>query len=673
MRRHVFCPLACSLAVAVLPALDAAAQDQPLSQPPETPEVVVTATRIDTSILDSPSLVTVITPQDIERSGTGDLAGALASQAGIVINDYGPQGQGKQVSIRGSTSSQVVVLVDGVRLNSSFDGYVDLSRIPVADIDHVEIVQGGASSLWGTGAVGGVINVITRKPTVPTIDLSITNGSYLPHDASSVITQSESTLPYTTSVTSVPASADSLVDSQNVNLFLSGKLGALGLTGGGSFTRAANAYTWDDTASLNGWRQMTNAQDLAQSAFTSIQIPVLDGTLSAKGTFDHSLVGVPGSLGYPSTQASQEDTTAMGSFALTTDRFLADSLTLDLKGAYRFAQETYDDPLSPPQSIHTTNAANLDVTQKLTLSDAVSAVYGASGSYEVADSTNLSGGDSRLSLAGFVSAPFAPGDSLTITPSLRYDYYSDFPGYLSFQLAAVWAISDASSLHATLGTAYDVPTLSDLYWFQPAYLTYGNPNLKPESSYNGEVGYALQRGAASLQAAAFARLVYNQIEWVYNSLNFTTEPINITETFLPGFELHGKLDVTERFSVRADYAFIYSFLLQYAFGGYQFSWDQRVPWTPVHNLTVGMDYKDSRNSAGIELQYVSAKSYYDSGSSAWSELPAYVLLNANYAYRISEILSVSLQLKNILNTLYYTEVGYAMPPFSVVTGVQLHL
>ena len=196
-------------------------------QPPELNEVVVTATRIDSPILEAPSFVTVISQKDIQESSATDLSGVLSEQSGVVVNDYGPQGQGKTVSIRGSTSSQVLVLVDGIRMNSSFDGSVDLSRIPMDSVDHVEVVQGGASSLWGTGAVGGVINVITKKPGAPSIDLSLTNGSYIPHDATAV-TESGST--------SVPASAMSLLDSQKVALSFSGKAGDIGLTGGGSFT-----------------------------------------------------------------------------------------------------------------------------------------------------------------------------------------------------------------------------------------------------------------------------------------------------------------------------------------------------------------------------------------------------------------------------------------------------
>lgn len=631
---------------------------------PELQEVVVTATREPTDLLQSPSFVTVVTQKDIEESGSADLAGVLAQQSGIVVNDYGPQGQGKTVSIRGSTTSQVLVMLDGIRLNSSFDGYVDLSRIPIDSIDHIEIVRGSASSLWGTGAVGGVINVITKKADQPSITFSLMNGSFLPHDGYAVTE---------TGTSPVSASAMSLLDNQRLNLSMAGKIGEAGLTGGGSFIRGMNAFMWDDTASLGNWRQRNNAQDIAEDGYAGLDLPLLGGSLSLKGSFDHSLIGVPGSLSYVTSQASQEDTTAIGSFAYRADSFVSDRLTLDLKGSYHYAQEIYNDPLAPPESIHATNSASLDLTQRLALSDEISAVYGGNSSYEVVDSTNLYGTNDRITLAGFLSVPFSPLRTLTITPSVRYDYYSDFPGFLSLQLGTVLNLSEVSSLHASVGSAYRVPTLSDLYWTDP-YGDTGNPNLKPETSYSGEVGWSLQEKGFSLQTAVFARMVFNQIEWVFNSVTFTTNVVNITESFLPGFEVHGKVGVTDRFSVQADYAFIYSFLLQYPGFTYQLSDNQRVPWVPVHNLTLAVKYQDSQNTASVEAQYVSEKTYFDSGLSAWATLSSYVILSAGYKIQATSSLAFSIRLQNILNTLYYTEAGgYPMPPFSIITGLEAKL
>ncbi len=645
-------------------------------QTPELNEVVVTATRVDSSVLESPSFVTVITQKDIQESGAADLSGVLAQQSGVVVNGYGPVGQVKTVSIRGSTSSQVLVLVDGIRQNSSFDGFVDLSRIPVDNIDHVEIVQGGASSLWGTGAVGGVINIITKKAAAPSIDLTITNGSYIPHDGYAV-TETGSSF--------APASAASLFDNQKVTLLLADKVGDVGLTGGGSFTRAANAFIWDDTSSFGGWRQRNNAQDVAEDAYAALDLPLLGGSFSAKGSFDHSLIGVPGSVSIVSSQATQEDTSATGSFGFITNHFFTDLLSFDLKGSYRYAKETYDNPLYPPASDHTTNAATLDLTQKLSLSDAISAVYGGNGSYETADSTNLASRKDRLTLAGFLSLPFSPFQFLTVTPSVRYDFYSDFSGYLSYQLGAVVSLSDMTSLKATLGSAYRVPTLSDLYWysfdgsyFGDTYYSYGNPNLKPETSYSGEIGLALAGKRLSLEASLFGRLVYDQINWgnysntVSQPKVYIETPVNISESFLPGAEVHATANVTDQLSLEADYAFIYSLLLQYLGQSYQLSDDMRVPFVPLHNLSITSRYTNGIHSLRLEVQYVSEK-FIDAANTASTSLPGYVVMNAGYKIAATENMVFSLDLMNILNTLYYTQSGYPMPPFSLEMGMQLHL
>ncbi len=644
-------------------------------QAPELNEVVVTATRIDSPILEAPSFVTVISQKDIQESNAADLSGVLSKQSGVIVNDYGPRGQSKTVSIRGSTSSQVLVLVDGIRMNSSFDGYVDLSRIPIDSIDHVEVVQGGASSLWGTGAVGGVINVITKKPGAPSIDLSITNGGYIPHDASAVETLSEVPMPPSTTTTSAPASAMSLLDSQKIALALSGKLGIVGLTGGGSFTRAANAFLWNDTANNVGWRQRNNAQDLAQDAYAGLELPLDGGSFSAKGSFDHSLIGVPGALGWVTSQATQEDTCAAGSFGYTTSFFFADSLTFDLKGSYQYAQETLSDPLSPPASVHTTNSASLDLTQKLTISEALSTVYGGSSSYEVADSASLTGRRDRLSLAGFLSVPYAVLDFLTLTPSVRYDYYSDFPGYFSYQLGAVLLLSERTSLRASLGSAYRVPTFSDLYW--TASYGVGNPNLQPETSYSGELGGSYAGNHFSVESSVFARLVFNQIDWDF--FQYPATPVNISESLLPGAEIHATAGLTDQISIEASYSFVYSLLLSYLGQSYQVTDNIRVPFVPLHNLSVTGRYQNGIHRANIEVQYVSDK-VTGTPVSPSPDIPGYLVMNAGYRIAATENMAFSVELKNILNTLYYTEsgyptpgAGYPMPPFSFEVGMQLHM
>ena len=644
---------------AVLACVRAWAQDVPTLD-----EVVVTATRVDSSILDSPSSVSVISAQQIADSGATDVSQVISGQQGVVVNDYGIQGSTKTVSLRGSTSSQVLVLLDGVRLNSSRDGAVDLSTIPMEIIDHIEIVRGGESALYGTGAIGGVINIITKKAQKAQVSLTVTNGSYIPH-AANVVSPSLTT-------SSVAGNPMDLLDGQTVNLLLSGKLGSVGLSAGGSFARAANGFTWDDTVFINDWRRMTNDGSLSGSGFAGVDAPLLGGQLDAKAIIESSVLGAVNSLTYVTDTAQQTDSAVSGSLSWKTSRFFTDALTLDMKAFYRYDQLGFDDP-SPPfpppvSSLHRTQSTNLDLTQKLTLSDAVSAIYGGSADYDYVDSTNLSGPRDRLNLAGFLSVPVSPIESLTVTPSVRYDYFSDFAGAFSYSLGAVLNLSAESSLRASFASAYRAPTLNELYWVDPYEV--GNPNLLPETSYGGEIGWALEKPWLSVDLAAFTRLLFDSIAWDPSAASYFA--VNIGESLQPGAEIHGKVLLWNHVTLDARYTFIYSLILQYLGQPVPITDNRHVPFVPMHNVTVQARYEEKVFSVGLEGQYVSEK-YVDIANTESSALPGYFLANADFRFNASGNIAITLALKNIFNALYYTQSGFPMPPFSVVTGVSVKL
>jgi outer membrane cobalamin receptor len=688
VNRKILC-LSAALACSVLARAPLWAQNTA-----ELNEVVVTATRVDSTILESPSAVSVISAAQIAESGATDVAQVINGQPGVVVYDYGAEGATKSVSIRGSTSSQVLVLLDGIRLNSSRDGGVDLSSIPMELIDHIEIVRGGESSLYGSSAIGGVINIVTKKAEKPTISLSVSNESYIPHAANTV----------SSILTPTPVGANplDLLDGQNVNLLIEGKLGAVGLNGGASFARAANAFTWNDTAIIDDWRRQTNADTRAGSGFAGVRAPLLGGELSAKAIFETADTGAPGTLLYPSESARQTHASASGAAAWKTDRFLTDALTLDLKGFYRYDELGYTDPSFSTVSLHKTQTASLDATQKLDFSEQVAAIYGGSASYDSVDSTNYSAPHSRLNLAGFLSVPLTPLEILTITPTARYDYYADFAGSLSYSLSAVVHLDDESSLRASFGSAYRVPTLNDMYWgYQFSSATFGgvtydsiveaNPGLKPETSFNGEVGWSLATKKVSLDATVFARLVYNNIIWLttdsFDAITLTdtstTTPENLYETLFPGAEIHGKLMITDAISLEASYTFLYSLLLNDGATALTLSDNRRVPYSPMHSASAQARYTGKLIGIGVELRYLSEQ-FIDTTNTGANALPGYFLVNADFRFNASDNVALTLAAKNILNALYYTvsgynsqgfpfDPGYPMPPFSLVTGVSVKL
>lgn len=161
--------LALTLASSALPAL----------ADPAIESVIVTATRTphraDEVILDT----TVISSEEIARAGAGSVADLLRRQRGIEIVRNGGPGASTSVFLRGANSNQVVVLIDGVRIGSSTTGAASWNAIPLSGIDHIEIVYGPLSSLYGADAIGGVVQIFTKKSEGgPTFSASLGGGSY---------------------------------------------------------------------------------------------------------------------------------------------------------------------------------------------------------------------------------------------------------------------------------------------------------------------------------------------------------------------------------------------------------------------------------------------------------------------------------------------------------------
>ena len=150
-------------------------QDAPRSTPHET--LVVTATRTEIPLSDATVPVTVITRDDIELSMANDLADLLRFQAGVDLGRNGGPGQATSLFLRGTESNHTLVLVDGVRINPGTVGGAPIQNIAPELIERIEVVKGARSALFGTDAIGGVINVITRRPDDGYVETGIGMGS----------------------------------------------------------------------------------------------------------------------------------------------------------------------------------------------------------------------------------------------------------------------------------------------------------------------------------------------------------------------------------------------------------------------------------------------------------------------------------------------------------------
>ena len=140
--------------------------------------ITVTANKFEQSINDVLASVTVIDRADIEASYVRDLPSLLATQAGFQINANGGFGQSSGVSLRGASSRHTLILIDGVRTGSATLGYKSISNIPLNSIERVEVIKGSRAAVYGSDALAGVINIITRKAQNTTLDVTFGSDSY---------------------------------------------------------------------------------------------------------------------------------------------------------------------------------------------------------------------------------------------------------------------------------------------------------------------------------------------------------------------------------------------------------------------------------------------------------------------------------------------------------------
>jgi outer membrane receptor protein involved in Fe transport len=607
-----------------------------------------------------------LSADEIAQTSAKNLADLLTKQAGIKINDYGAEGSVKSISMRGSASAQVLLLVNGVRMNDSRSGGADLSQIPLANIERIEIIRGGFSSLFGADAVGGVINIITKKTADGQVILKFENGAFIPRAAVEVSDE-----PVNPTETPVDANWLDLVDTQKVNLEYSAGLGNVDLVVTGGFTRAANAFVWNDTEYIDDYRRRINANLLGGSGYLSLSGPLSGGSLGVNASIAYDDVGAPGSIytglfNSISEDARQRSVNAMVQASFDTERFLNDLLSLDATAFYKLARITFDDPDSTP-SVHSLHSFGLNATQEWIALDILSVVYGGNLLVDLVDSTQLNTRN-RVSGGVFLELPVYPLPRLSIIPVVRYDFYSDFPDRFNGKLSVVYAATDTLSFKCGGGSSYRAPAFNDLYWPTDAF-SQGNPNLTSEISYSGELGISVATQKIQLDVYAFARYLIGEIQWTETS-PFFYEPLNIGKLFYPGLELNTEFNLLSDLWLTGNYTFLYSFALEGASATYSFADDKRAPYAPMHSVDAALAYRGDKLNVGITGEYV-GKIYSDDANT--TEIPAYLVLNALLRYQLSELLTMQAAVDNLLNSTYEVLTDYVAPPISFRLGVELTL
>lgn len=583
--------------------------------------------------------------KSIKARNAADL---LRDVAGVFVSDYGTAGGLQGVSIRGSSSAQVVIVVDGQRQNNVQSGGIDLSHLGADQIDRIEILRGGASAAYGSDAVGGVIYITTHKANKNSLHFNVENRSHFPlayRDSNGV---------------DHPADYTMLMDGQHIGLAGTVIVGDGVFSLSNIFDGDQGKFTYLDDSGIT--RQRDQVATLVNRSSIGFDSQLGGGKFSAKVDSLYKHTGVPGSLSWLTPAALQDERGVSGIVGWKTDSFFNDNL--DFNGQVWGNWSQYKSSGFSPDTISDLGSVGVDLKQSAILNEVITLAYGLSGRFDTIQASGMinsnSGSPERLSGGLFVN-PILKTGILTLSPSLRFDVFSDVPAGLTASFGTDLALSDYSSLWLSLSRSYRAPTFNDLYWPADAF-SKGNPNLSPESAWSGDLGLALKSEFISSRSSVFVRYVQDGIDWLLNGGIWT--PSNIHETLYPGFDQDFTLSY-QWLRLGVNYEFLHSFLLS---EGYSITSDHRVAQMPDHKLKAHAGIRSGGFECGID-GVLNSQGFWDLANS--EIMPAWFVLNANIAYWFSQESSIYLAVDNVLNARYQIVNGYPMPGIGIRIGLNL--
>ena len=452
-------------------------------QPPTVREtVVVTATAAPESLQHVGRTLVVLTGDELRQLPIVSIADALRLSSSVDVRSRGDHGGQSDLSLRGAAFGQVLVLVNGVRLNDAQSGHHNSDiPVPLDGVERIEVLLGGGSSLHGADATGGTVNVITRDRR-PLFVADAGGGQHGLFDISSTVSAAR---------------------------------GAVAHLVSGGFSRAAGFMPARGHKIAQGRYQSTFARG------TTASIGFVDKALGANGFYgpapsrewtDQLLASVQQRL----TRADRWQASADASYRTHGDRFVYDERNPSLS-----------------QSRHRTHALSANVRWHTAIADGTTVSLAAAGGHETIASSNL--GDHTFQRGGAgIELRHALGSRVVVHPGVRFDRYSRFGSSWSPSLSLSGWVSTHVRMRASGGHAFRVPTFTELFYTDPNHQ--GAGALAPETAWSADGGIDAFGGAWTAGLTLFGRWEDNVVDWVRPSAAVRWRTANIRAVDTRGIE-----------------------------------------------------------------------------------------------------------------------------------------
>lgn len=608
-------------------------------------EVVVTANKYPNKTSLTGKVVTIITRQDIERAGSRNLSQLLTEQGGLYINGAASNpGKDKSVYMRGDRVEHTLITIDGVPVYdaSGIGSNFDIRNIPIDAVERIEVLKGSQSTLYGSDAIAGVINIITRKSgSKPVGGYGALNwGSY---------------------------------NTLRANAGVNGKKDKIDYNVGYTFYRtdgiseAEQPATSSEPFDKDGYQQNSVNASLGIQALSRLRIQPYLRYAHSKGDLDYS--GYTDAKDYTNTiknlQTGVRNELALGTakvnvlynFTNTDRRYVQPGQAESYQSGEHYA-EAY--AVVPVQRVTFTGGLDFRSSQ-------TNQRFGSSFV------TDLGSDSAHHNGAGLYAAiNYTDPKGFNLEAGGRFNHHSEYGSHFAYNLNPSYLVHQQVKVFANLSSGYKTPGLYQLF------SNYGNPHLKPENSINLEGGVQLfsRDGKAGLRATYFKRRIEDVIGFGFNTATRQFQYVNQDKQKDHGIELEGEWSLADKLKAKLLYAYVDGEITTTAAGKDTSYFNlYRRPKSQLtasvgSQLTKALYISLQGNAIGKNTDVTFPPPTY---AQQEVTLESYILLNfyAEYAL-VKNRLRLFTDLRNLTDAHYQEIYGYSTPGFNAYGGIRFN-
>jgi vitamin B12 transporter len=611
--------------------------------------VIVTANKTEQKQSTTGKIITIISKEQLEKSVGKTVMQILNEQAGLIVNGaLNNTGSAQTVFLRGASSGRTLILIDGIPMNdpSMINNEFNLNLLSINEIERIEICKGAQSTLYGSDALGGVINLITTKNDLNKLihlNANMTAGNYGVFKSNVNASGNLGKFKYSARFNHQNSKGfSSAFDSTGTSNFDTDALF------GNNFS-ASLAYQPNKTLTFNSFIQHRYYKtDVDNGPFSDARNFFSEDQAFFAGagfTYKKSKVSITGNYQKVNNNRYYDNDFSAGSPLFSTHSLNGSSDYSELFGTVKISK-----------NLTAIMGSELRTTSMNSLYLSVSSFGPFQNEFK----------DSRISQYSVYGSILYSSDKNPFQLELgsRFNKHSIYGVNSTFTLNPSYRFNGYWMIMGSISSAYKVPSIYQLYDFYA-----GNLNLKPEEALNVEMGVQYKSARSFLRGVIFSRQITSGID--YNFVDF--KYFNFVEQRVNGFEFESNLDITKALHLNMNYTYL---------SGQELTQNRETnkesityPYLlrrPAHNLNLTLNYEISTKLfASLSSKSLSAR--YDIGGYEQADvvLPPYTIFSGYGAYKMNDKVSFFIDAQNLFNKKFFDIYGYQSIPFIISAGINL--